>query len=141
MALQFQLETLEGLDAGIQKLYVQKDGKYFLDVTGHEKTEDKDAKIPHARLNQEIEKRKASETALKEVADGFVENVPEEMRDLIPDLSPAAKIKWIRDASAKGIFDPKPAEGIDTKRPGGKPPADFKNMDPRAIMATGYKTK
>jgi hypothetical protein len=141
MPLQYQLETLEGLDEAISKLYVQKDGKYSLDVTGHEKAETKDGKIPHARLNQEIEKRKATETALKEVADGFVENVPEEMRDLIPDLPPAAKIKWIRDASAKGIFDPKPQEGIDTKRPGGKPPADFKNMDPRAIMATGYKTK
>jgi hypothetical protein len=139
MTLQFQLDSVEGLDEGIQKLYVQKDGKYFLDVTGHEKLDDKD-KIPLSRLNQEIEKRKASEGQLKEIADSHVERVPEEMRDLIPDLPPGQKIKWIQNATQKGLFEQKPQEGIDTKRPGGKPPADFKNMDPRAIIATGYKT-
>lgn len=41
MALQFQLDTLDGLDESISKLYNEKDGKFFLDVTGHEKTEDK----------------------------------------------------------------------------------------------------
>ncbi|RJP90944.1 MAG: hypothetical protein C4518_08600 [Desulfobacteraceae bacterium] len=137
MTLQFSIDSLEGLEPGIQSLYVEKDGKFFLDVTGHEKTEDKD-KIPLSRLNQEIEKRKLSESQLKEFADSFIESVPEEMRDLIPDLPPGQKIKWIQNATQKGLFNQQAPDGIDTKRPAGKTPADFKNMRPQAIMAQGY---
>ena len=140
MALAMTLDTLDNLDDSIKPLYVEKDGKFHLDVDGHDKNVTGD-KIPKARLDQEIEKRKAADASLKEVADGFVENVPEDMRDIIPDLPPAQKIKWIQGAQKKGLFDPKPAEGIDTKRPRRKPPADFTNMNPRAIMAKGYKTK
>lgn len=139
MTLQYSIDSLDGLDAGIQSLYVEKDGKFVLDVTGHEKTEtnDKD-KIPLSRLNQEIEKRKLSESQLKEFADSFVESVPEEMRDLIPDLPPGQKIKWIQNATQKGLFAQQALDGIDTKRPAGKTPADFANMRPQAIMAQGY---
>ena len=76
MTLQYQMDSLEGLDEATAKLYIQRDGKYFLDVTGHEQTVDRDS-IPRSRLNQEIEKRKASEAALKEVADKLIEDVPE----------------------------------------------------------------
>ena len=34
MALPLTIETLEGIDESIQKLYVEKNGKYSLDVTG-----------------------------------------------------------------------------------------------------------
>ncbi|BBO73868.1 hypothetical protein DSCW_12850 [Desulfosarcina widdelii] len=140
MVLAMTLDTLDNLDDTIKPLYIEKDGKFHLDVDGHDKNDTGD-RIPKARLDQEIEKRKASDASLKEIADGFVENVPEDMRDIIPDLPPAAKIKWIQSAQKKGLFDPKPTDGIDTKRPGGKAPENFRGMDPRAIMATGYKTK
>lgn len=140
MTLAMTLDNLDNLDDTIKPLYVERDGKFHLDVDGHDKNAAGD-RIPKSRLDAEIEKRKAADSSLKEVADGFVENVPEDMQDIIPDLPPAQKIKWIQGAQKKGLFDPKPAEGLDTKRPGGKAPADFKGMDPRAIMATGYKTK
>lgn len=141
MALQFQLESLEGLDELTSKLYIEKDGKYVLDVTGHEQAEDKNS-IPKSRLDQEISKRKDAEKTLNGIADELLEDIPEDMRDIVPDLPPAQKIKWIRDANKKGFFNAKTDEsGPDSKRPGGKAPNDFKDMSPQAIMATGYKTK
>jgi len=140
MTLQYQIDSLEGLDESIQKLYVEKDGKFTLDVVVPVKNDDQD-KIPLSRLNQEIEKRKLSDSQLEEIATGLIETVPDEMRDLVPDLPHGQKIKWIQNAAKKGLFNQKNSDGIDTRRPGGKPPADFKNMSPQAIMAKGYKTK
>ena len=140
MALQFQLDNLEGLDESISKLYVEKDGKFTLDVTGHEKTDDKNS-IPKTRLDQEISKRKEAEKDLTEIADELRNDVPEEMKDMIPDLPPSKLIKWLRNASAKGLFNPKTENnGPDATRPGGKPTTDFKNMTPHTMMASGYKT-
>jgi len=143
MALQYQIDTLDGLDENIAALYTEKDGKFTLDVDGHDKNDSKDKDtIPRSRLNQEIEKRKASEKTLQEVADGLVEDVPEDKRGIIPDLPPAAKIAWLKDAFKMGFFEDKTTESIDTKRPGDKKPTNFDNMSPQAIMATGYnKTK
>jgi hypothetical protein len=138
MALEMVLDTLDGLDESIQKLYVEKDGKFRLDVAGHDKN-DKD-RIPLSRLNQEIDKRKQSDAALNEIAESLIEDIPEDMRDIVPNLSPADKIKWIRNANKKGFFDPKaPENSPDSRRPGGKPPIDFKDMKPQTIMAMGYK--
>ena len=140
MTLQYQLENLDGLDSSIAALYKKgDDGKFTLDVTGHEKTEDKD-KIPLSRLNQEIEKRKASETQLKELADQLIEDVPEEKRSIVPDLPPGAKISWLRDAFRMGIFTDKETPPIDPKKPGDKPPANH-DMSPVQRMASGYKSK
>jgi len=66
--------------------------------------------------------------------------VPEDKRGIIPELPPAQKIKWLREAFKLGFFDEKQVESIDNKRPSGKKPTDFENMSPRAIMATGYKS-
>jgi len=139
MTLQYQMDSLEGMDEATAKLYIQRNGKYFLDVTGHEQTVDRDS-IPRSRLNQEIEKRKSSEAALKEVADKLIEDVPEGKRSIVPDLPPAAKIAWLRDAFKMGFFEDRKAEAIDSKRPGEKPPTNFEGMSPQAIMATGYKS-
>ena len=130
--LKLNLDTLDGLDESIQKLYIEKDGKYHLDVDGHDKN-----RIPRSRLNQEIDKRKAAETELVTIAESLRAEVPEDMQDLVPDLPPGKLITWLRSASR--LFDPK--EPIDTKKPGGKEPVDFSNLSPQAIMAKGYKTK
>ena len=139
MTLKAVVDTLDGMDDAIKALYIEDNGKFRLDVDGHAKNEDPN-RIPKSRLDAEIEKRKAGETALKEVAEQFVESIPEDMRELIPDLPPAAKIKWIQQANAKGLFDAKTKEPIDAKRPNDKKPTNFEGMSPQAIMATGYKT-
>ena len=141
MALSMSLENLDELSDDLKALYIEKDGKFVLDVEGHHVKNDDPNRIPKSRLDAEIEKRKAGDAALKEVADNFVESIPEDMRDLIPDLPPAKKIKWIQQANQKGLFDSKSREPIDAKKPGDKAPKDFDNMSPQAIMATGYSTK
>jgi hypothetical protein len=140
MTLQYELENLDGVDENLKSLYIEKDGKFTLDVTGHEKPDNKDM-IPMSRLNQEIEKRKSSEKALQEVADQLIQDVPEDKRSIIPDLPAAQKIAWLKNAFKMDFFSDKTSTSIDTKRPGDKSPKDFINMSPQAIMATGYKTK
>ena len=140
MALKMVVDTLEGLDEGIAALYVEKDRKFTLDVDGHANPEAGD-RIPKSRLDAEIEKRKIADATLKEVADSYLESIPEEMRELVPDLSPAGKIKWIQQANAKGLFDAKAKEPIDSKKPEAKAPKDFEGLSPQAIMAQGYRTK
>jgi uncharacterized protein (UPF0335 family) len=138
MTLQFKLDSLEGLDENTSKLYIEKEGIFYLDVDGHEKNDDKN-KIPRSRLNQEIDKRKAAEVELQTIAEDLKKDVPEEMQGLIPDLPAAKLVVWLRSANAKGLFDPKSKESIDSKKPGDKKPIDFETMSPQAIMASGYK--
>lgn len=140
MALQMTVDTLDGLDEGIAKLYVEKDGKFVLDVDGHHDKNDDENRIPKSRLDAEIAKRKESDQTLTEIAQGFVDDVPEDMRDIIPDLPAAKKIQWIKAANKKGLFDPPQAQnGPDSKRPGSKKAENFEKMSPQTIMAQGYK--
>ena len=106
-------------------------------VSVNDRDENKD-RIPISRLNQEIEKRKAAEIELSTIAEDLKKDVPEDFQDLIPDLPPGKLITWLRNASAKGLFDSKSKEPIDSKRPGDKKPTDYENMSPQSIMALGY---
>jgi len=136
MTLKMQLDTLDGVNEAIQKLYIEKDGKYILDVDAHVKNDDK---IPLSRLNQEIEKRKAVEKTVEEIAESLMDAVPEEFRDIIPDVPASEKIKWLRIAELKGLFH-KEKPDLDSKKPSGeKVPTDFSGLSPQAIMAQGYK--
>jgi hypothetical protein len=103
----------------------------------------KQAMIPKTRFDQVNEQRKTAEAELQQVADEMKKDIPEEYADLVPDLSPSKLIAWIRNAHAKGLFDPKTsADSLDSKRPKGKQEVtDFEGMSPQAIMATGYGTK
>ena len=151
MALEFILESLDGVDQSLVDHYTQKDGKFVLNVNGIEKTDnqepgdgdatEKSGYIPKIRFNEENEKRKTAEKALKEVVDELKVDIPEEMLGLIPEINPIDQIKWIRNAMKMGVFGEKEKSGPDSKRPGGKLPIDFKNMSSVAIMAKGYKTK
>lgn len=140
MALKMKVDTLDGIDENLQGFYVkQDDGTFTLDVDGHEKNENQAGKIPKHRLDQEIEKRKKTEAALAEVAEALIEDVPEDKRELIPDLSPADKIKWLRKAGKAGLWDePQAPNGPDSRRPGKKAAVDFSDMNPAQIMAHGY---
>lgn len=146
MALSYTVEkeTFNSLEENIQKLYVEKDGKYFLDLdletmADHVKN-DKD-KVPLSRLNQEIDKRKLAEKELKTIADSLKADIQEEYQELIPDLPPGKLVVWLRSANAKGLFNPPFKESLDTKRPGDKKPENLDGLSPQQKMAQGYKTK
>jgi hypothetical protein len=98
-----------------------------------------DSMIPKSRFDQVNQQKKDAVEALKAVADSMVEDVPEDFRDIIPNLAPADKITWIRQALKKGIFNKQVENGLDSRRPGGKPPMDFSNMTPEQMMVHGYK--
>ena len=95
--------------------------------------------VPKARLDQATAKRREAEEALTSLADELIQDVPEGMRDLIPDLPPVEKVRWIRNATSKGLFAKPAPNGPDSKRPSGKPPTDFENMSPAAMREAGYK--
>lgn len=140
MALQATLDTLDGVDKSIADHYTAKDGKFHLAIEGLKPQAPGDDYIPKTQFDQVNEKAKTAEDALKSIADGLLEDVPDEFKDIIPDLPAAHKINWIRNAKKKGLFAPKAEPNSpDSKRPGGTAPTDFKNMSPQAIMATGYK--
>ena len=101
-----------------------------------------DHMIPKSRFDALNEKKKAAESSLEEIADGFIEIIPEDMRELVPNLPSAEKIKWIQAAQKQGLFGKNQENsGLDSKKPGDKAPTDFKDMSPQAIMSQGYKTK
>jgi hypothetical protein len=96
--------------------------------------------IPKSRFDALNEKKKAAESSLEEIANGFVETIPEDMRELVPNLPPAEKIKWIQAAQKQGLFGKNQENsGLDSKKPGDKKPIDYETMSPQAIMASGYK--
>lgn len=95
--------------------------------------------IPKGRFDALNEKKKAAESSLEEIANGFIETIPEEMRGLVPNLSPAEKIKWIQAAQKQGLFEKNQENsGLDSKKPGEKKPIDYEGMSPQALMASGY---
>ena len=140
MDLEYQLDTLEGLDNAYHALYSERDGKFLLRVLNTPVTEDKN-KIPKSRLDQEIAKRKTAEENLTSVAETLKSGIPEQYQDLIPDMPPAAMIAWIQKMNASGIFDAKESTTpIDNKKPATKPAVDLDSLPPQAKMAMGYKS-
>ena len=101
---------------------------------------DKGDNVPRSRLNVEIEKRKAVEGELKEVAESLAADVPEEFRDLVPtDLPPGKLVAWIRSAMAKGLFDEKAEkDSPDARRNKEKLKEDLSDLTPAQMMAKGY---
>jgi len=98
--------------------------------------------VPYARFHQVNEQKKAAEETLKGLADEALEEIPEDLRDIVPNLPPADKIKWIRAAMKKGLFGKAvQTNGPDSERPGGKPPQNHENMHPYAVIAQGYKNQ
>jgi len=83
--------------------------------------------VPQSRLNKEIDRRKAAESALETFATEAAEDVPEEFRALIPNLPPADKVKWIREAKKSGLFNRTASEdGPGAQRPASPKKGDLK---------------
>lgn len=95
--------------------------------------------VPYERFQKVNEAKKQAEETLSAIAAELLDDIPEDFRDVVPDLPPADKIKWLRAASKKGLFTKPEASGPDSKRPGGKSAPDYSNMTPQSKMAAGYK--
>lgn len=96
--------------------------------------------VPYARFQAVNDAKKQTEETLTGIVAELVEDIPEDMRDIVPDLPPAAKITWIRNATKKGLFTAKaPESGPDAKRPGGKPTIDTAGMSPTQLIELGLK--
>jgi hypothetical protein len=126
------------------------DEKSQQNVDGNEKPQDQKGSeekpqaqmVPKSRLDDMITKRNETEKEMNDLAETFVARVPEEMRSLIPDLPAAKKIKWINEAEARGIFDPKPekkAKAPDAKRPAAKKDGNnYENMSTEELGQAAF---
>ena len=96
--------------------------------------------VPYSRFQAVNDAKKQAEETLAGIVAELVEDIPEDFRDIVPDLPPAQKITWIRNANKKGLFTSKaPESGPDSKRPGGKPPVDTAGMSPTHLIEMGLK--
>ena len=95
--------------------------------------------IPQSRFNEVNEKKKQAEKTLQEVADSFMEQVPEDMKDIVPNLPADQKIKWIQSAQQKGLFNKQPESGPDSQAPkSGKTEVDTSNMSTYEKLQQGF---
>jgi anti-sigma28 factor (negative regulator of flagellin synthesis) len=106
------------------------------DPTRTEKT------VPYERFQKVNEAKKQAEETLSAIATELLEDVPDDMRDIVPDLPPADKIKWLRNAIKKGVFTSKvETSGPDSKRPGGKTTPDYDTMSPSELISLGLQKR
>lgn len=95
--------------------------------------------VPYTRFQEVVEQRKGLESTLTAIIDGMVSELPEDMRDLVPNLPAAEKAAWIKSAKERGLFTPiAPTSSPDAKRPVGKQPQDFTGFSPLQKMQAGY---
>ena len=67
MTLKFQLDTLEGVDETTQAMYIEKEGKYFLNVEGLPQPEDVSGL--KSKVQELLDEKKAADKARKEAED------------------------------------------------------------------------
>lgn len=97
--------------------------------------------VPYSRFAEVVEQRKGLEATLNDL---IADMVPEEMRDLVPNLPPAEKAAWIRNAKERGLFsksEAAPANSPDAKRPGGKQEIDLSGLSPMQKLQHGFGRK
>ena len=97
--------------------------------------------VPYSRFAEVVEQRKGLETMLNSLIEDMV---PEDMRDLVPNLPPAEKAAWIRNAKERGLFtrpEAVPASSPDAKRPGGKQQIDLSSLSPMQKLQHGFGQK
>ncbi len=95
--------------------------------------------IPKSRLDKEINKRNEMTETLRGLVDEFKEDVPEDLQDLIPDLSPADQLKWLRSATKKGLFATKVDDSPASETPGkSSNDVDLSNMSSYQKLNFGF---
>lgn len=97
--------------------------------------------VPYSRFQEVNEQRKGLEATLNSL---IADMVPEDMRDLVPNLPPAEKAVWLKTAKERGLFDKSeaaPASSPDAKRPGGKQQIDLSSLSPLQKLQHGFGQK
>lgn len=74
--------------------------------------------IPKSRFDQVVGQKNEMAEAMKSLVDELKADIPEDMQDLIPDLKPQDQIKWIRNATKKGLFNTTKADSPASETPG-----------------------
>jgi hypothetical protein len=98
--------------------------------------------IPKSRFDKVIGQKNELNQTLTELADELKQDIPEDMQDLIPsDLSPDKQIKWIRNATKKGLFT-KAKESPASETPGkSNPQANLDNMSGPEMLSYYHSNK
>lgn len=103
--------------------------------------------VPYSRFAEVVEQRKGLETTLAEIVEGIINDLPEGVRDLVPNLPAAEKVAWIKVAKERGLFakgssqgDPK-TDSPDSKRPGGKQQVDLNGMSATEKLRFGFSQR
>ena len=97
--------------------------------------------VPYSRFQEVVEQRKGLEATLNSL---IADMVPEDMRDLVPNLPPAEKAAWLKTAKERGLFgksEAAPASSPDAKRPGGKQQIDLSSLSPLQKLQHGFGQK
>ena len=105
--------------------------------------DEKRGTVPYSRFKQLVDQKAAAEASLKAVVDELVNDLPEEFRHLAPNLGPAEKAAWIRQAKEAGLFNKQaadPAPSLDSKRPSGKTPPDLTKLTTHQLLSSGYSS-
>lgn len=97
--------------------------------------------VPKASLDEVNGKFDAMTKELDALVSAEVEALPEDMRDIVPDLAPVAKLKWLNAAKAKGIFNKAPVRTSDpdSKRPQNSRTVNMEGMTPDQLIELGLK--
>lgn len=66
MGLQYQVDSLEGLDDGIKALYTEKDGKFVLGVDGLPQPQNADLDGLKAKVQELLNEKKTAQTKAQE---------------------------------------------------------------------------
>jgi hypothetical protein len=97
--------------------------------------------IPKARFDQVNQQKNELNDTLKGLVDELKADIPEDFQDLIPEMKPADQIKWIRNATKKGIFTKKTESGPDSETPKSSKNVtpDYSNMGSSELFENYFK--
>lgn len=95
--------------------------------------------VPYDRFQKVNQQKKELGDTLESILASMIDEIPEEFRELVPDIPPAQRYAWIKQARDKGLFSKQISNGPDSKRAGGKAPTDLSNMTNHELLKNGYK--
>lgn len=86
-------------------------------------------------LKPKAERTEVLEQTLKEYLDAEIAEIPESMRDLVPEGDTASQLKWIKSAKAKNFFKKPQAPDLDGGKQGDTAAKAVKVSDTQKQMA------
>lgn len=95
--------------------------------------------IPKSRFDQVVSQKNEMAETLTGLVDELKADIPEEYQDLIPDTKPQDQIKWIRNATKKGLFTKQTQNSPDSKTPSKGKQEIPQNMGSYDLLSMGFK--